>query len=212
MGVPSSPSDPAPPGRCAAPEGGPPTTRIYRGAGPTAREPHLSIAADASTLSCEGRPPARCPNVGPDRGRLKSFGPTSWLRHASVASVLLFVPVTHNAGECAEVEGLTAADREVLLGYARDTWKSMAAMAEGLELPADGLRRLPNGRWSASPQTTPTDIGAYLWSTLAARSAGDHHRGRGDPPHGPHPGRPRTGGSRPRLLSTTRSIRKPAAS
>ena len=103
---------------------------------------------------------------------MKSFAPTSWLRHASLASVLLFVPVYHKAGECAEVEGLTAADREVLLGYARDTWKSMAAMAEGVELPADGLRRLPNGRWSESPQTTPTDIGAYLWSTLAAQRLG----------------------------------------
>jgi hypothetical protein len=48
----------------------------------------------------------------------------------------------------------------------------MAAMAAGVELPADGLRRLQNGGWLMSRKTTPTDIGSYLWSTLAAYRLG----------------------------------------
>ncbi len=97
---------------------------------------------------------------------------TRWLWHASLASILLFHPACYDAAEGAEMEDLTPGDRDVLLGYAKDTWKSMAAMAEGVELPADGLRRLPDGNWSKSPQTTPTDIGAYLWSALAAQRLG----------------------------------------
>jgi hypothetical protein len=66
-------------------------------------------------------------------------------------------------------DSLEPKDRDFLLGCARDTWKSMAAMADGVELPVDGLRRLPNGSWESSPKTTPTDIAAYLWSVIAAR-------------------------------------------
>ena len=65
-------------------------------------------------------------------------------------------------------DGLEARDREVLLGYARDTWTSVAAMADGGELPVDGLRHHIDGSWEPSPKTTPTDIASYLWSVLAA--------------------------------------------
>ena len=64
------------------------------------------------------------------------------------------------------------ADRDRLQKYARDTWRSMAEMAEGLAVPCDGLRRLPSGRWKQTPQTNPTDIGAYLWGTIAAHRLG----------------------------------------
>jgi hypothetical protein len=68
----------------------------------------------------------------------------------------------------ADAGGLSRHDREELLGYARDTWKSVAAMSERCELPADGLRRLFTGTWEPTLKTTPTDIGCYLWSVLAA--------------------------------------------
>ena len=59
--------------------------------------------------------------------------------------------------------------RRVLRAYAADTWSSMAALTDpttGLtadNLSADGVR---------SAYTSPTNIGAYLWSTLAARDVG----------------------------------------
>ena len=68
----------------------------------------------------------------------------------------------------AGADGLEARDREVLLGYARDTWRSVAAMADGRDLPFDGLRHHINGSWEPSLKTTPTDIASYLWSVLAA--------------------------------------------
>ena len=59
-------------------------------------------------------------------------------------------------------------DREVLLGYARDTWRSVAEMGDASELPADGLRHQIDGTWKPTRKTTPTDIASYLWSILAA--------------------------------------------
>jgi hypothetical protein len=75
------------------------------------------------------------------------------------------------AGACAisaEPAGLAQHDREELFRYARDTWKSVAAMADGTELPADRLRRRADGTWEPSALTMPTDIASYLWSVLAA--------------------------------------------
>ena len=59
-------------------------------------------------------------------------------------------------------------DRETLRRYARDTWRSFEAMAQPGGLPADGLRRGGDGAWKPTEKTSPTDIAAYLWSTLAA--------------------------------------------
>ena len=48
----------------------------------------------------------------------------------------------------------------------------MAGMALPTGLPADHLRHGVDGKWRPSLRTTPTDIGAYLWSILAAESLG----------------------------------------
>jgi hypothetical protein len=60
-------------------------------------------------------------------------------------------------------------DRSTLRGYAADTWRSFELMVE----PATGL---PSDNVSAagvrSRYTSPTNIGAYMWSTLAARDMG----------------------------------------
>ena len=64
--------------------------------------------------------------------------------------------------------GLGPDDRALLANYARDTWRSIAAVADRGPLPADSLRRTSEGRWVADGLTSPTNIAAYLWSTVAA--------------------------------------------
>jgi len=64
--------------------------------------------------------------------------------------------------------GLTRADRTQLQRYAADTWKSFAAMTDPTTgLPADNIK----GNLSAASRsgyTSPTNIGAYMWSTVVA--------------------------------------------
>uniref|UniRef100_UPI0028698F82 hypothetical protein n=1 Tax=Deinococcus sp. TaxID=47478 RepID=UPI0028698F82 len=62
-------------------------------------------------------------------------------------------------------------DKNVLDRTFRDTWRSMAAMTAGQRLPSDNLC-LSGGSEALSAYTSPTNIGAYLWSTLAARDHG----------------------------------------
>jgi hypothetical protein len=70
---------------------------------------------------------------------------------------------------------LSADDRTLLATYARDTWRSLDASTSSGQLPADGLWR--NGEtWTPTLYTSPTNIAAYLWSTIAAEGLGliDH--------------------------------------
>lgn len=60
-------------------------------------------------------------------------------------------------------------DRATLLRYATDTWRSFEAMVdEDTGLPADNIDG-DLDRDSRSGYTSPTNIGAYLWSTVVAR-------------------------------------------
>ena len=73
----------------------------------------------------------------------------------------------------AAVSAAVAADprdtRDTLERYARDTWASFVVMTdEATGLPADRLHR--DG--TRSVQTSITNIGAYLWSTLVAKALG----------------------------------------
>jgi hypothetical protein len=64
---------------------------------------------------------------------------------------------------------LTAAQRATLLGYAKDTWAGFVAMTdEHTGLPADSLK----ADGTRSVQTSTTNIGAYLWSTVVAERLG----------------------------------------
>lgn len=57
----------------------------------------------------------------------------------------------------------------VLRQYARDTWASFVAMADARSgLPADSL----DAGGTRSVQTSTTNIGAYMWSTLVAARLG----------------------------------------
>lgn len=63
-------------------------------------------------------------------------------------------------------------DRRVLEKYAADTWRSFEAMAvPATGLPADNIAGDLDPA-TRSGFTSPTNIGAYLWSTTAARDTG----------------------------------------
>ena len=74
------------------------------------------------------------------------------------------------AGAASSASGhLTGPQRATLLGYARDTWAGFVAMTdEDTGLPADSLR----SDGLRSVQTSTTNIGAYLWSTVVAERLG----------------------------------------
>src|ERR1700742_3154859 len=62
-----------------------------------------------------------------------------------------------------------ASANDDLRDYARTTWASMAAMTDPQSgLPADRL----NADGTTSVQTSTTNIGAYLWSAVAAQRLG----------------------------------------
>ena len=90
---------------------------------------------------------------------------------ATIAVSLTLVPVPATAGSPQQGDG--TGDRRsdaVLAGYAADTWASLDAMTDpATGLPADNIE----GDLSApSGFTSPTNIGGYLWSTIAARDLG----------------------------------------
>jgi len=67
---------------------------------------------------------------------------------------------------------LTGSEISTLMTYARDTWASMDAMVyPETGLPDDNITGDldPNGRGG---YTSPTNIGAYMWSTIVARDLG----------------------------------------
>ncbi len=103
--------------------------------------------------------------------------PRRWCSLASILSATFVISIpdqsaSGQAPEPHEDRGQDVRDRAELLRYARATWHSFEAMAAPDGLPADRLDEGDGGRWQASERTSPTDIGAYLWSALAARSLG----------------------------------------
>ena len=80
---------------------------------------------------------------------------------------LAAVPASSPVADSAAVSLATTrpAERVTLLRYARDTWASFVAMTDPKSgLPADSLSS--NG--TTSVQTSTTNIGAYMWSTVVA--------------------------------------------
>jgi Putative glucoamylase/RTX calcium-binding nonapeptide repeat (4 copies) len=83
---------------------------------------------------------------------------TAWPA-ALLIAVLLLAPGAQAAND----------DRATLKRYAGDTWASFVAMTDPVSgLPADSLR----ADGDRSVQTSTTNIGAYMWSTLVARELG----------------------------------------
>jgi hypothetical protein len=86
-------------------------------------------------------------------------------RLIAAVSALALVLVLAPAAATGAPSQLSAAQRETLQRYAEDTWASFVAMTdETTGLPADSL--LADG--TRSVQTSTTNIGAYMWSTVVA--------------------------------------------
>ncbi|HVQ93003.1 MAG TPA: glucoamylase family protein [Mycobacteriales bacterium] len=95
---------------------------------------------------------------------------------AGCAALLLGTGTAAAAAPAAAIQsgqsGLSRADQATLLRYAADTWRSMVAMVNpATGLPADNMNDDLTAA-SRSRYTSPTNIGAYLWSTVAARDVG----------------------------------------
>ncbi|HET9455777.1 MAG TPA: glucoamylase family protein [Candidatus Limnocylindrales bacterium] len=85
------------------------------------------------------------------------------------ALLVVFALVAPLGAVSAAESSLDAAQRDTLLRYATDTWASFVAMTdEDTGLPADNLR----ADGARSVQTSTTNIGAYMWSTVAAERLG----------------------------------------
>jgi hypothetical protein len=93
----------------------------------------------------------------------------------SLALVASLATALALAGPVAAAEDATLTDgqRDTLMRYATDTWASFVAMTDpDTGLPADSLE----ADGTTSVQTSTTNIGAYMWSTVVAEALGiiDH--------------------------------------
>ncbi|WP_232323412.1 glucoamylase family protein [Catenuloplanes japonicus] len=75
------------------------------------------------------------------------------------------------------VTAAPAAAADPLRAYARDTWRSLAAMTGPSGLVADHVTGDLSG---PSAYTSPTNIGGYLWSAVVARELGIISRGEAE--------------------------------
>ena len=96
----------------------------------------------------------------------------------AAAALTVGLAATTNPGSAAPRSAEKAAaakpggDKKVLKKYLADTWKSFEAMAvPATGLPADNIGGDLSPK-SRSAFTSPTNMGAYLWSTVAARDTG----------------------------------------
>jgi hypothetical protein len=87
---------------------------------------------------------------------------------AAAGVVTLPTAATAGSGQPREGDG----DRATLYEYAADTWASFEAMVDPTTgLPADNIEG-DLDTTTRSGYTSPTNIGAYLWSTVVARDLG----------------------------------------
>jgi hypothetical protein len=92
----------------------------------------------------------------------------------ATASTASTAPAAAPAGSSPGVLGghLTRADRADLMRWAGDTWASFVAMTdETTGLPADNIEGSLDAA-TRSGYTSPTNIGAYMWSTVVAEELG----------------------------------------
>ena len=98
--------------------------------------------------------------------------PARKLALAAALTVAMVVPLTPSASAAPDDRDLVSAEQARQSSLLRDTWKSFTAMvAPQTGLPSDNI----NGDLSAASRsgyTSPTNIGAYLWSAIVAEDFG----------------------------------------
>ena len=100
------------------------------------------------------------------------------LSPTSAAIISIVIALLTGVGAIAdEPDGLGVRDREELLGYARDTWKSVAAMGDGSELPVDGLRHLVERDLEAVVEDIADGHRLVSVERAGGRAAEDHRHG-----------------------------------
>jgi hypothetical protein len=86
--------------------------------------------------------------------------------HLLFVMLMVFALTTPAYAQTGPADNLTGPERQVLEEYAEDTWLSFVAMVfPESGLPADNI----SADGTRARYTSPTNIGAYLWSTLVAR-------------------------------------------
>jgi hypothetical protein len=89
--------------------------------------------------------------------------------HPVLAALAALVIAAASFPASAAAAGLSRAERATLQGYAEHTWASFVAMTDPSSgLPADSLA----ADGTRSVQTSTTNIGAYMWSTVVAERLG----------------------------------------
>ena len=90
-----------------------------------------------------------------------------WIKVVTIVLVALIVAPA--LAQAKSNDELRPAQRQVLHEYAADTWQSFVMMTDpATGLPADNI----SADGVRSGYTSPTNIGTYMWSTLAARDLG----------------------------------------
>jgi len=113
------------------------------------------------------------------RTTLAAFAATTALAVGAglTAATPTALATTSKPGTPATPRTAGTADRATLTTYAQDTWRSMDAMTDASTgLPTDNITGSLDPA-TRSGFTSPTNIGAYLWSTVVARDIGLVSRG-----------------------------------
>ena len=91
----------------------------------------------------------------------------NWRRLPALLVLLVGTQVA-TASAAAGTDDFSPSDWAKLHSYANQTWRSFEALTLPTGLPADSLIRVKDGTYQTTNLTSPSDIAAYLWSTMAA--------------------------------------------
>jgi hypothetical protein len=127
--------------------------------------PIVAVAAAATMVAAPAAIPAAA-SAAPGSADSAAAAP------ASHTSASLASPVSPASAASAAAGALTPAQRATLLGYGRAAWHALTAMVdEQTGLPDDNIGGALDPA-SRGGYTSPTNVGAYLWSTVVARDTG----------------------------------------
>ena len=125
--------------------------------------------------------PSTTPAIAPSRRSLLVGGAASFAAFALAPAASAGAAIRGGSAPAFLRGGLNARtrtlDAALVRTWAADTWRSLVAMTDpSTGLPADNIPESLAAK-DRSGYTSPTNIGGYLWSTIAARELGIIGRG-----------------------------------